>query len=124
MENDNSYILVFDTEEKAQKANAQFSLPKYRPRRPSRDNHVLYKVLSTLTARKGKSLNSEIVGVLEKNDIIQVNHIKKRRARFTSPQGGPGGWVSLHGERGESFLERCEQTITFTKVSHKAEVIF
>jgi len=51
MEKDNSYILVFDNEDKALQAYAQFKnfgyeLSKYRPRRPSPDNQVFYKVFS------------------------------------------------------------------------------
>jgi len=119
MEKYNSYILVFDNEEKALKANAQFYLPKYRPRRPGPGNPVFYKVLSPVTVREGKSLKSKKVKVLEKNDIILVNQVKGRRARFISSQGGPGGWVFLLSDRGKPFLEQCEQTnITFDKVNH------
>jgi len=115
-EKDNSYILVFDNEEKALKANAQFKtsryqLSKYYPRRPSRDYHVSFKVLSPITVRVGKSLTSSRIGVLEKNDIIRVNQVKGRRARIISSQNGrQGGWVSLHGEKGERLLERCQDT--------------
>jgi len=115
-ERDNSYLLVFHNEKTALKANAQFKnldyqLSKYRPRRPSPGNSVLFKVLSPVTVRVGKSLKTKKVKMLEKNDIIRVNQQKGRRARVISSQnGGRVGWVSLHDGQGEPLLERCEHT--------------
>jgi len=110
-EKDNSYILIFDDEEKALKANAKFKiagykLSKYRPRRPSRDYHVSFKVLSPVTVRVGKSLSSRTIGELEKNNVIRVNQVKGRRARIISQ----GGWVSVHANNGKRLLERCQDT--------------
>jgi len=115
-EKENSYILVFDNEEKPLKANAQFynlgyQLQKYRPRRASPGNRVLFKVFSPVTGRVGKSFKSKKVEMLEKNDIILMNQVKGRRARVISFQnGGPVGWVSSYGDQGEPLLEGCEHT--------------
>jgi len=116
-EKDSTYILVFDNEEEALNANAElksfwWKLSKYRPRRPSRDNPVSYKVIHLATVRVGKSLSSRKIGMLEKNDIIRVNQVKGRRARIISSLNGPQvGWVSLHSVTGEQLLERCQQHI-------------
>jgi len=115
-EKDNSYILVFDNEKTALKANAQFKnsryqLSKYRPRRPSPGSSALFKVLSPVTVRVGKSLKTKKVKMLKKNDIIRVNQQKGRRARVISSQdGGRVGWVSMHSKEGEPLLQRCEST--------------
>jgi len=115
-EKDNSYILVFDNEENALKANAQFKtlpyqLSKFRPRRPSHDYPVSFKVLLPVTVRVGKSLTSRKICMLEKNDSIRVNQVKGRRARIISPQNGRQvGWVSLHSGEGKQLLERVQDT--------------
>jgi len=64
--------------------------------------------------------------MLKKNDIIRVNQLKGRRARVISQNGGRVGWVSLHSDQGQPFLERYEHThIKFTTKSViKADVIF
>jgi len=111
-EKNDSYILEFDDEEKALKANAQskkfgYQLAKYRPRRPSANNPVVFKVLSPVTVRVGKGLKGKIIKMLEKDDIIPVNKVKGRRARVIL-DGGRVGWVSLHSDKGYQLLERCE----------------
>lgn len=110
-----SYILVFDDVEKALEANAQsnklgYQLTKYRERRPSPDNPVMFKTLTPVKVRVGKSLKSKIVMMLEKDDIILVNQVKRRRARaISSPGGEQVGWVSLHCDKGKPFLRRLER---------------
>jgi len=123
----NSYILEFDDEEMALKANAQFKnlgykLTRYRPRRPSPSKPVFYRVLSRATVRVGKSFKGKIVMTLEKDDIILVDQVKGRRARVILG-GERVGWVSVHSDVGYQFLERCEpgeqaHTGFITKGSH------
>jgi len=123
-ENPNKYKLVFEDEEKALEANVSlkanvefatlgYTVAKYRDTRPSPNNPVMFKILSLVTVRQGKSLNSQKVADLQKDTIILVNQKKRRRVRVISFQdGGSGewetlhGWVSLHSEYGKTFIER------------------
>jgi len=87
----NSYILVFEDEEKALKARAQsddlgYTLTKYRERRPKPDKPALFKTLHTVWVRGGKSFRSWKVWMLKKDAIVLVNQQKGRRARVISFQ--------------------------------------
>jgi len=110
-----SYILIFDDEEKALKANVQskaigYNLAKYQDR-PSDHNLVRFKTLIKLKVRAGKSLRDRKIGVLKKNKIVTVNLVEGRRALITFFQDKEtitSGWVSLQSETGAPFLERLE----------------
>jgi len=110
-----SYIIIFDDEENALKANVQskaigYNLAKYQDR-PIDDNLVRFKTLIKLKIRAGKSLRDRKIGVLKKNQIVTVNQVEGRRALITSFQDKEtmtSGWVSLHSDRGVPFLERLE----------------
>jgi len=131
-EKPNSYILVFEDEEKALKARAQsddlgYKLVKYRERRPKPDNPVLFKTLQPLHVRDGKSLRSSKVCTLKKGAIIEVNQQKGRRGRVISVQDRESigwvsldGWVSLHSKTGIKLLNRLDDAHTrcISKGSH------
>jgi len=125
---ENLYILVFDDREEALEAKAQannlgYQLAKYRPRCAGPDNPVLFKVLSPVTVREGKSFKTKKVKMLAKNDIILVNKVKGGRARVISFQDGRRiGWVSLYGQQYQPLLERW-LTYLLLKAVTNAEVI-
>jgi len=123
----NKYKLVFEDKEKALEANVAlkanvelatlgYTIAKYREPRPSRNNPVMFKTLSPVTVRLGKSLNTKIVAELQKDTIILVNQRKSRRVRVISFQDEDtvkwvslDGWVSLHSEYGRTFIQRYYQ---------------
>jgi len=119
-EKPNSYELVFDDEQTALEAKAQSSslehnFIKYCDRRPGPDNHVVFKTLSPVQVRAGKSFKSRKVTMLTKDAIIVVNQQKGRRARVISLQDRDSldwvslnGWVSLYTETGIRLLNRLE----------------
>jgi len=123
-EKPNTYILVFEDEEKALKARAQsddlgYKLAKYRERRPKPDNPVLFKTLHPVYVRGGKSLRSSKVCKLKKDVIIVVDQQKGRRVRVTSFQDSGSiawvsldGWVSLHSKTGIKLLNRLDDAHT------------
>jgi len=96
-------------------ANAQsnklgYQLAKYRERRPSPDNPVMFKTLTPVTVRVGKSLKGKRVRMLDKDHIILVNQVKGRRARVISSTGGKVvGWVSLCCDIGTPLLQRLDR---------------
>jgi len=111
-----SYIVIFDDEENALKANVQskaigYKLAKYQDRRPSDHNLGRFKTFIKLKVRAGKSLRDRKIGVLKKNKIVTVNLVEGRRALITFFQDKEtitSGWVSLQSETGAPFLERLE----------------
>jgi len=116
----NSYILVFEDEEKAMQARAQsddlgYTLIKYRERRPKPDKPALFKTLHTVWVRGGKSFRSCKVAMLKKDVIVLVNQQKGRRARVISFQDRESsrwvslkGWVSLYSETGIQLVDRLD----------------
>jgi len=117
-EKPNKFKLVFEDEEEALKANVEFvtsgyTIAKYRATRPSPNNPVMFKTISRVTVRRGKSLNTRKVGELQKDTIILVNQRKSRRVRVISFRDGDTvesvslhGWVSLHSENCTTLIER------------------
>jgi len=123
-EKPNKYKLVFQYEEEALKANVAlnanvefatsgYTIAKYRDQRPSPNNPVMFKTISRVTIRRGKSLNTRKIGELQKDTIILVNQRKSRRVRVISFRDGDTvesvslhGWVSLHSENCTTLIER------------------
>jgi len=123
---------VFDNEEKALKANAQFKtygyqVSKFNLKRPSRDYCVSFKVLSPVTIQVGRSLTSSRIGVLEKNDIIRVNQVKGRRARIISSEW-PARWMGVFAHRGRCTAVGAVSRHTYSdlliKLYIEVEIIF
>lgn len=116
----NSYILIFDDEMMALKANAQsddlgYKLVKYREKRPSSSNPVKFKTLYSMMVRGGKSFKHRVITTLKKDAIIKVNQKKGCRVRITHFQDRESGewmplkgWVSLHSKTGIKLLSRQE----------------
>jgi len=128
----NSYILIFDDEMMALKANAQsddlgYKLVKCREKRPSSSNPVMFKTLYPLKVRGGKSFKHRVITTLKKDAIVKVNQRKGCRARITHFRDEEScewvplkGWVSLHSETGIKLLIRLEdQIITVNKTSEE-----
>jgi len=123
--NPNKYKVVFEDKDKALEANVAlkanvefanlgYTIAKDRAPRPSPNNPVMFKTLSPVTVRLGKSLNTQKVEELQENTIIFVNQKKSRRVRVISFQDRDTaewvpleGWVSLHSEYGITLIERC-----------------
>jgi len=117
-ETPNKFKLGFEDEEEALKANVEFAtsvytIAKYRDTRPSPNNLVMFKTISRVTVRRGKSLNTRKVGELQKDTNILVNQRKSRRVRVFSFRDGDTvesvslhGLVSLHSENGTTLIER------------------
>jgi len=123
--NPNKYKVVFEDKAKALEANVAlkanvefanlgYTIAKDRAPRPSPNNPVMFKTLSPVTVRLGKSLNTQKVEELQENTIILVNQKKSRRVRVisfrdrdTAEWVSLDGWVSLHSENGITLIERC-----------------
>jgi len=102
------YVLTFANEWHALQALAfaphiGYKLVKKRGQRPTGACPVMFKALSILTVRDGKSFKKKRIGKICKGEVVMINKIKSRRARLCL-----GGWVSLYATNGLQFLRRME----------------
>jgi len=107
-----SYIVVFANKESAEKALAKctdigYKLKKKRLPRASPKYPVLFRACHDLVIRAGKSLKSEVIGLLSKGDVVFVdqvkrNQVKRNRARLALPRNG---WVSI-SNRGDIWFKQ------------------
>jgi len=87
-----------------------YKLQKKWPPRPNPKRPLKYKSLAILKIRTGKSLNADVVGIINKGEIVTVNQVKGRRARLIE-EGKNGkpvtiGWVSIHEDGGYTLLRQ------------------
>jgi len=110
-----AYTLVFPTYQCAEEVLLRageigYKLQKKWPPRPTPRRPLKYKSLAVLKIRTGKSLSSDVVGILNKGEIVKVNQVKGRRARLIQEQeSGEAvtmGWVSIHEKDGFSLLRQ------------------
>jgi hypothetical protein len=111
----NVYTLVFPNYECADEVLLRageigYKLQKKWPPRPTPKRPLKYKSLAVLKIRTGKSLNADVVGILNKGEIVTVNQVKGRRARLIEEKENGEfvtiGWVSIHEEDGFSLLRQ------------------
>jgi len=87
------------------------SLLPRRLQRPSPQRVCRFKVLAKkLTVREGRTLDSKIIKTETENNVVFVNRIKGRRARFVQSRDKnvTVGWASLFSKEGSPLMEQLE----------------
>jgi len=111
----NTFTLVFPNYQTAEDVLKRadeigYKLQKKWPPRPNPKRPLKYKSLAVLKIRTGKSLNADVVGILDKGEIVTVNQVKGRRARLieegTNGKAVTIGWVSIHEDGGYTLLRQ------------------
>jgi len=103
---------VFSTPHLGEPPSHSVPKPEYRKRkltpRPSPKNPKMYKAISRVLVRAGRSLKSPEVTYLKRGSIVIVNQLKKRIARIVQPNKEGKyervGWVSTHSGDNERML--------------------
>jgi len=114
-----SYIVKFPDKMMAEKALAEapmigYKLVKKRRPRPSPRCPIMFKALRRLKMRSGKAFSRDVLGWINKDDLVIVNQVKGRRARLMFVENGEIsnlGWVSLHTSNGDQLLEQTDVSL-------------
>lgn len=113
----NTYILTFSGSEMAQDAFHQgeemgYKFEKKWPPRPNPKRPIRFISKVAQQILSGKAFSGEDRGTLRAGEIVVVNQVKGRRARFIKTVGGEDktiGWVSIHTQEGVPLLEQLDE---------------
>jgi len=115
-ERSGEFVVKFESIMKAQEAllkakDIGYDLKPRRVKRPSPKCPCRFKVLSKLTVREGRALDTEFVTEKFRNDVVFVNKVRGRRARLVDnrKRNETVGWASLCTKFGKPLLEQLEQ---------------
>jgi len=119
-----SYVVKFPDKMMAEKALAEapmigYKLVKKRRPRPSPRCPIMFKALRRLKMRSGKAFSRDVLGWINKDELVIVNQVKGRRARLMFVENGKIsnlGWVSLHTSNGDQLLEQTEVSLNDWKL--------
>jgi len=112
-----SFVVMFPDRNMAEKALEEankigYKLRKKRRPRPSPRCPIMFKALHPLMIRSGKAFSRNVLGCVQKGDLVIVNQVKGRRARLMSMDNMSNlGWVSLHTSEGVQLLEQTDVSI-------------
>jgi len=112
-----SFTVEFADVMKAQQALSQSKeigliLTAKKLKRPGPKSPFNFEVLFPLKVRLGRTLTSDEVDEKKKGDVVLVNRIKGRRARFCTKENGSFknvGWGSLFTREGIPLLQQLEE---------------
>jgi len=91
-----------------------YKLVRKRRPRPSPRCPIMFKALYRLKIRSGKAFSRDVLGWVNKGDLVIVNQVKGRRARLMFIENGMIsnlGWVSLHTSEGIQLLEQTDVSL-------------
>jgi len=112
-----SFVVMFPDRIMAEKALEEankigYKLRKKRRPRPSPRCPIMFKALHPLKIRSGKAFSRNVLGFVQKGDLVIVNQVKGRRARLMRVDNMSNlGWVSLHTSEGVQLLEQTDVSI-------------